>query len=403
MGNNELWIAENGTYTQITTYLPGDTLRIERSGSQIVYKKNSIAIRPASAANTGALRAACSLNGIGYSVAYAKVSFDNTPVVVYRELDYDQMLWITNIWHKIGINTKYVISHTNYNELGKPIEKRLHGTNSTASDAKETIDYRYNIRGALTSINDLQTTPRLFAEALKYADPSANGGPAQYNGNISEVIWKNAGSYTQSYGYTYDAMSRLQDAHYYNLDVSGQTGRYREKIGTGADGYDLNGNILKLTSYGKNSATTFGLMDNLTYTYSGNQLTRVDDAVALNAQEQGFKELQKTANEYHYDKSGNMCKGLLSRTICIMVKRRRMSWISVYDYGARQYAPALAKFLTIDPEAELMRRFSVYAYAFEDPIRFTDPGGMAPNDTHESEAPAEKHSDGMRPADAGPR
>lgn len=74
-------------------------------------------------------------------------------------------------------------------------------------------------------------------------------------------------------------------------------------------GYDLNGNIKYLQRYGKKDATLYGLMDDLTYTYTGNQLTRVDDVIAKNTLEDGFKENTKSANEYGvYDANGNITK-----------------------------------------------------------------------------------------------
>ncbi|CAI9430348.1 RHS repeat-associated core domain-containing protein [Candidatus Ornithobacterium hominis] len=52
----------------------------------------------------------------------------------------------------------------------------------------------------------------------------------------------------------------------------------------------------------------------------------------------------------------------------------------LYYYGARYYDPRVSLWLNVDPLAEEFYEWNPYAYTFNNPINFTDPTGMAPED-----------------------
>ena len=206
-------------------------------------------------------------------------------------------------------NEELIVSNT-YDNLGLLTIKSIGG--SFGSSSLQNINFKYNIRGWLTDINDVEediTSDKLFNFKISYNQ----GLNPLYNGNISTTQWRtdNVDKQLKSYNYQYDALNRITDA------TSDSDNRY----GLGHMRYDKNGNILALqreghvveNPIGTNNAH-FDTMDDLDYDYSGNQLLAVTDAVG----NFGFNDRNKSSNDYRYDANGNMVmdknKGIGSET-----------------------------------------------------------------------------------------
>jgi len=192
-----------------------------------------------------------------------------------------------------------VLAENTYDELG-----RLK-TNKKNKQANLTTTYGYNIRSWTKSISS-----PLFNEILYYNDQYA-GSQKRYNGNVGAMTWQvkdqatNAWDKLRGYTFTYDNLSQLTAANY--LENGTASNSYKT-----AYTYDKHGNMTKLTRYGKTTASAYGIIDNVTMVYTGNQLTKATDAVATIslAESADFKDYANAATEYTYNKNGAMTKDM---------------------------------------------------------------------------------------------
>ena len=176
----------------------------------------------------------------------------------------------------------------------------------------QEVDYTYNVRGWLTDINDVDnlyaTGNDLFGLKLNYNSKDNTNSTSLYNGNISEIFW-NTRTYDantsesqikRGYSFSYDALNRITGADFEK--VSGVN--HDDYFNLSNMSYDRNGNIMSLKRSGvNNSGVLVTNMDELAYTYDGNQLTNV---VETGDNTIGFTQVTIQNGDYTYDANGNM-------------------------------------------------------------------------------------------------
>ena len=186
---------------------------------------------------------------------------------------YDHAARLTKVEHTLNGSKVTLCSYT-YDELGRLQSKTPHG------NAANKLTYSYNIRDWVTGISGAK-----FSQSLYYTD---GVGTPCYNGNISSMTWRSGDETAlRGYQFTYDSLNRLTLAKY---GENPAMDRYYDIFNERVTAYDKNGNILGLQRYGQVGAgDNYGMIDNLTYTLNGNQLTRVDDAVGTAEYNGGFE------------------------------------------------------------------------------------------------------------------
>ena len=201
------------------------------------------------------------------------------------------------------------------------------GGSATGYTALQKVDYKYNIRGWLEAINDIDglmstdlgNKDDLFAFKISYNTPE-DTNKALFNGNISETYWRTLyDDQKRKYEYTYDHLNRLLQADYSRPNTNIRNA-YKEALT-----YDKNGNITTLVRNSFEDESYEYEIDNLVYAYDANNKNQLAKVTDNSGWTDGFNENKDpngySANDttdYTYDANGNMTsdenKGITSIT-----------------------------------------------------------------------------------------
>lgn len=203
---------------------------------------------------------------------YHKGKPGDRETIIKERFTYDHQNRMLEHYHQVNTQAEELLVKNNYDELGRVAIKEVGGSKNSPL---QSVNYQYNIRGWLSKVNEPnQLGDDLFAFELKYNNPEGNQVLPKYNGNISQMDWLSSQDQTyRRYSYQYDSLDRLNKAFYAKpKSTVAHTSAYDEYLS-----YDMNGNITQLSRFGEMDRDQALKIDELRYTYQGNQLVQVQD------------------------------------------------------------------------------------------------------------------------------
>jgi RHS repeat-associated protein len=222
---------------------------------------------------------------------------------------YDHVGRVINSYHQINANPEQLVSTLTYTELDQVKTDAIGG-------AIQTVDYKYNIRGWLTDINDVANCNNdLFRMRVNYNIGNANAAinvPAYFNGNVSNVEWQmgNACAVGTSrnravYGFTYDNNNRLLQSRYGEVPNGQST---YTNIGMYNETYTYNGNsdivTIQRNGYNAGVITQIDNLNLLHATTGTRRMSHVNEYSSGNLT-LGYK-ATGSLSAYTYDSNGNV-------------------------------------------------------------------------------------------------
>ncbi len=254
----------------------------------------------------------------GWEHAYSSYTYADSPrqtkhvhtvngkqdVVEEYDYAYDHASRLVKTTYSVNGSDKRELSVVDYDNYGRILLENIMG--------KDVVLHDYNVRNWPLSIESDN-----FKENLCYNQSNGSLYPrtSLFSGNISAQSWQCGNEVKHGYHFTYNSQSMLTDSEYSEGDrLNDGRGNYDESLS-----YDKMGNVQSLLRSGLLDDGSYGLIDNLSYNYHGNQLLKVDDA-AVGPYYQGafhFVDGADETVEYEYDANGNLVRDLNKGIISI--------------------------------------------------------------------------------------
>ena len=208
-------------------------------------------------------------NAGGYEHEYIKYNFDGTVSQQLTEqgteddltsehyaYTYDHTGRLLTTAYRLNDEPELQLSEHSYDDLGRLVQNLRH-------DSSDTLRYGYDLRGALTNINNYTYSERLF-----YADSLDEEAIARYNGNIAEM-YNIMQSDTGKYSFRYDSQNRY---------TFSEKLVPRRRLPMESITYDARGNIRSFVRY-RDGVTDH--IDHLVFDYNqeSNQVKNISDNV----------------------------------------------------------------------------------------------------------------------------
>jgi RHS repeat-associated protein len=282
-------------------------------------------------------------------------------VKLQQRNNYDLAGRLIRQYHQVNSQPEVILKSLDYNEIGQVVDKKLYSSDNGTTYLQK-LDYRYNINGSLNNINysapEANDPPcDYFGEQLAFNSGFGSSSTARYDGQLGSLKWKDDLSGKESaYNYTYaDRLDQLGSTAHQKYETTLPTTvdwswKSRDYY-TESESYDPNGNITSLSRNGRSELTAVQI-DQLGYTYTGNQLTSVaDGAPATIMKPLGFNDRNSSGADYTWDGAGSVAsdlnKGIASLTYNILGLPDRVTFTSgsyiqyTYDATGNKLSQAL--------------------------------------------------------------